>query len=1082
MDASKPPPDAALANLLYALRYRGLAVGPDDAARVAAVFRHAEGWSKERRVRALTVLLGRSEEERQLIRQLTPFLFINAPDTTEKQEGQPAATQPAEPPTSRQETPPSSPPTQQPRPTPPSTRKVPRALLLVALLLCGAALAVFLPSKPAPVVSEPVVQPQSTPATTESPWRSVSSIRANEVTCDRLPALEWPGWVFAGSALLLLLPGLWFWRNRRLLRREQKQWQMLADSEGERLFRPVPPDHLLVPWMDTAALREAAFLLNAPSEPTEGRSMNVERSVEETARQAGRPVLVQHRWLQQRPLCFIEDISPAMASWPGLGAQIVAALERQGGEVHHWRMRGTPESLSPQEEPWSPLPLEQALAATPNCTLILLGNVAPLDLPGRRGDLSWLEFLGEAVWLHPGEQTLWNRGAQFLSTRVRMVPVSEGEMDRMVGGLAAESAETVGWQAPEGGERDGEGRVALLRVMLGEAPFCWLVAGSVLDTLHLLSLRTWRGMGGLPFIGVSKADAERALALPEVMLLDQGGVALAPYLRHALLREVRQQAPNLLSQMVGWVLAWLEKEVARQPEGSLAQVEARITLARLLALDPQRHPEARRLMTTLAREGVGRWLEVGVAPEERAAWPSLSLALGKKLSRAAKLTIACVSLFALSMGWLAVEWHWGGIRGKLLQADLQLLGPEPVRYLAPDAPLLFCDRRQLAEKIRVTYQETTVEVPGEKDANGATVWSLPWDSPLFAGKKDDHEKISLKIGYSDTSRDTLQEIILFSDVRKWLSALLHALLKTPDRVPELVFWKTMPLNPSPLGTPRLSISLLAKGVVLKEAILDQGNARDFTPDLLRQGDELRISAGNRLLATLVLVSNEMTQKTGKFVPVPGGTFEMGCGSWQSDCDTDEKPPQTVTVAPFEMGQYEVTQGQWKAVMGSNPSHFSSCGDNCPVEKVSWDDVQAFIQKLNALGQGTYRLPTEVEWEYACRSGGKPEKFCGGNDINGLAWYTGNSENKTHPVGQKIPNGLGIYDMSGNVWEWTCSDSGSYGDGKKNHAKCSTGGSLRVGRGGGWGSIPDSTRSALRNGNDPGDRYNNLGFRLARTSP
>ena len=226
----------------------------------------------------------------------------------------------------------------------------------------------------------------------------------------------------------------------------------------------------------------------------------------------------------------------------------------------------------------------------------------------------------------------------------------------------------------------------------------------------------------------------------------------------------------------------------------------------------------------------------------------------------------------------------------------------------------------------------------------------------------------------------------------------------------------------------------------------------------------------------------------EFVHVPGGTFEMGCGSWQSDCGDDEKPPHTVMVGSFEIGKHEVTQGQWKAVMESNPSEFSSCGNDCPVENVSWDDVQEFIQKLNARGQGKYRLPTEAEWEYACRSGGKPEKYCGGNDFDRLAWHNGNSgsppllSRQTHPVGLKSVNGLGIYDMSGNVYEWTCSDYGKYDDGGKNHAKCSSGGSYRVVRGGSWYNAPAGARSAIRYGIDLGRRRGNLGLRLARTNP
>ncbi|MBF0584006.1 MAG: formylglycine-generating enzyme family protein [Magnetococcales bacterium] len=159
-------------------------------------------------------------------------------------------------------------------------------------------------------------------------------------------------------------------------------------------------------------------------------------------------------------------------------------------------------------------------------------------------------------------------------------------------------------------------------------------------------------------------------------------------------------------------------------------------------------------------------------------------------------------------------------------------------------------------------------------------------------------------------------------------------------------------------------------------------------------------------------------------------------------------------------------------------------DDCPVEKVSWNDVQEFIQKLNARGQGRYRLPTEAEWEYACRSGGKPEKYCGGNDIDRLAWYDGNSGSKTHPVGQKAANGLGIYDMSGNVWEWVSDwyDGKYYANSPRENPKGASDGSSRVYRGGSWGDGPAYVRSADRGSGGPGGRIFDLGFRLARTLP
>ena len=243
----------------------------------------------------------------------------------------------------------------------------------------------------------------------------------------------------------------------------------------------------------------------------------------------------------------------------------------------------------------------------------------------------------------------------------------------------------------------------------------------------------------------------------------------------------------------------------------------------------------------------------------------------------------------------------------------------------------------------------------------------------------------------------------------------------------------------------------------------------------------------------------------EMVVISAGSFEMG--------ESNAKHTVTFNNA-FAIGKTEVTQGQWKAVMSSvgaavvapqavaaapraaaalagtsntnssgNPSRFTQCGDNCSVEQVSWDDAQLFVQKLNAMTGQQYRLPTEAEWEAACR-GGKEEEYCGGNDVDAVAWDMNNSGDSTHPVALKRANAFGLYDMSGNVWEWVedCwqdnfngapSDGSAWIAGDCNH---------RVLRGGSWVNGPQDARSAWRIYGPTGKRYAGYGLRLARTLP
>lgn len=248
---------------------------------------------------------------------------------------------------------------------------------------------------------------------------------------------------------------------------------------------------------------------------------------------------------------------------------------------------------------------------------------------------------------------------------------------------------------------------------------------------------------------------------------------------------------------------------------------------------------------------------------------------------------------------------------------------------------------------------------------------------------------------------------------------------------------------------------------------------------MEQKTEQKTESAPQLVA--VEGSRTFTVNGVKFtmVPVEGGTFTMGATSEQgSDAEEYEKPAHKVTLSDYYIGQTEVTQALWKAVMGSNPS--DSKGDNLPVEQVSWDDCQVFIQNLNQLTGKQLRLPTEAEWEYAARGGRKSRgyKYAGGNNIGLVAWCGDNSGNRTHTVATKQANELGVYDMSGNVEEW-CSDwYDGYQSSSQSDPQRPSLGSCRVNRGGSCYCNAGDCRVSYRFFGTPDFRYNDLGLRLS----
>ena len=214
------------------------------------------------------------------------------------------------------------------------------------------------------------------------------------------------------------------------------------------------------------------------------------------------------------------------------------------------------------------------------------------------------------------------------------------------------------------------------------------------------------------------------------------------------------------------------------------------------------------------------------------------------------------------------------------------------------------------------------------------------------------------------------------------------------------------------------------------------------------------------------------------VKVEGGTFTMGdiSGSY---VENNEYPLHQVKLSSYHIGRYEVTQEEWEAVMGNNPARFRD--PKCPVEFVSWNDCQNFITKLNEMTGRKFRMPTEAEWEFAARGGNNSQKkyiYSGSNNLSSVAWHSGNSGSSTHAVGQKSPNELGLYDMTGNLWEWCDDWYGGYDSNDQENPKGPSAGSQRVLRGGGWNGAGKNCRVSNRDSRYPDYSSDRLGLRLA----
>ena len=275
---------------------------------------------------------------------------------------------------------------------------------------------------------------------------------------------------------------------------------------------------------------------------------------------------------------------------------------------------------------------------------------------------------------------------------------------------------------------------------------------------------------------------------------------------------------------------------------------------------------------------------------------------------------------------------------------------------------------------------------------------------------------------------------------------------------------------------------IGKTPLMVEVIIGEHKVEVSRGDFGAEPQTVTISEGNVTEVNLILTKIESADYVEvanglnmKMVYVQGGTFQMGAND--SDARSEEKPVHSVTLDSYYIAETEVTQAQWYAIMGTNPS--SRSGDDRPVESISWYNAKAFCEKLSELTGKKYVLPTEAQWEYAARGGNKSQgyKYSGSNTIGDVAWYEGNNDSHTCAVKQKQPNELGLYDMSGNVWEW-CSDwYDDYSSYSQTNPTGPSSGSKRVERGGNYFNSAASCRVSNRNSYYPSDSCNNLGFRV-----
>ncbi len=750
--SAKQPPEIELAALVHGLRHRGLAVGVDDAARIERLFRHAGEWSHQRRVRALKTLLARSAEERRILDQLAPFLFVDA----EKRAGgrvarAPAAASPAAA-GARKSPDPQERPSREEAGAPREDGKDSGkgrwrwwagAVLLVGLVsgILWMSLSRRPPEPPADVPPPLQQQDPSLPLplpSEASPPASEAPLASEQIEVGAPPPA--PRWPFVLVLAIAALPVWWIGSRWWRASRQERKAKEVASSVGARSYRLKLPAARQGAPQDTQAVREAAFHLSAPTADAPAPWLDVRRTVHATVRNAGRLTLRWASWREHRPVLFIEDVSPSMACWPGFGRRLAAGMSRQGGDVKRYYMAGTPEVLSPDSDLRRRMPLEQVLAGLTEATVVVVSDAAALDRPRVRARVRWPGLFTRATWLHPGSVETWGAGARWLARRLRVVPMTDEGLLRLGSPRQGSGAQGLArWRPSRMFARAAGARAAGLRATLGYAAFWWLASGAVLDRIGALSAELW---WALHFEGIAPAPRERidrAWALAEVHVGAGGTVRLEADLREALLAVLREEKPELLSGVVKWAEGIVVADLEGLEERSLGAVEARALLARLLLVDPGRRPAARRQLKRLGDDGFGEWA-VGRSAEETASRGRRRLG---RTRRPPRLALAGAAVAALTVGLagaslLRPEW-----RERIFppRPDFRVLERASI---TPERPLRFYDFHQLKDDVWVRVGQRWQQA--QRKPGFPTVWSLDWNAPAL-GDEARSGTIELYLGY-----------------------------------------------------------------------------------------------------------------------------------------------------------------------------------------------------------------------------------------------------------------------------------------------------------------------------------------------